>query len=113
MFLFEEKGEIMKSFNPKETNVKKMNQIGFSRKYQYESGFDHDPVHTIPANTVSDMILFLQQFPKDMSVLASWEGQRVPFGNAKIIKDVNGDAALLINVDSGQYDCFEGELIYP
>lgn len=60
--------------------------------------------------SVSDLIKFLQQFPNDMNVLASWEGQYVAFGNAKIIKKTKQGATLLINVDSGQCDCFEEPL---
>lgn len=77
------------------------------------SNLFNDDGDEFETTSIFDLIEFLQQFQGNMSVLASWEGQWVPFGNAKIIKEVNGDAALLINVDGSQYDCFEDPLLYP
>lgn len=90
-----------------------MKQPKLSKTYKYETGIDSHPIDEIETNSVNDMILFLQQFPQDMTVLASWEGQEKPFGRALISKTVDGKFYLLINVDAGQYDCFEDELAYP
>ncbi len=75
-----------------------MNQLKNSNIFEDEDDGE------LETPSVSDLIEFLQQFPENMSVLASWEGQRMPIYNAFMCTDINNKPILVINVDSAQCD---------
>lgn len=89
--------------------IRQLKRSNIYRKYVFDEDddrYDKDEFYEEETPSVQDLIEFLSQFPKDMSVLGAWEGQWEAMEGALVNKDAN---ALVINVDASQVHEFEDE----